>query len=92
MTDDRPHSPLLVVFLIVYLATSGTWFLAQSALAASTREKRIQTEALGLSAEEVEQMITVPMEQDLLAGVAWLQRRMPHVQGREERVNEEPPS
>jgi Cu/Ag efflux pump CusA len=32
----------------------------------------IQTEALGLSAEEVEQMITVPMEQDLIAGVAWL--------------------
>ena len=32
----------------------------------------IQTEALGLSAEEVEQMIAVPMEQDLLAGVAWL--------------------
>lgn len=32
----------------------------------------IQTEALGLSAAEVEQMITVPMEQDLLAGVAWL--------------------
>ncbi|HEU0294665.1 MAG TPA: efflux RND transporter permease subunit [Anaerolineales bacterium] len=32
----------------------------------------IQTEALGLSAEEVEQMITVPVEQDLLAGVAWL--------------------
>jgi CzcA family heavy metal efflux pump len=31
----------------------------------------IQTEALGLSAEEVEQMITVPMEQDLMAGVAW---------------------
>src|SRR5215510_2409877 len=32
----------------------------------------IQTEALGLSAKEVESMITVPMEQDLLAGVAWL--------------------
>src|SRR5262245_8930666 len=32
----------------------------------------IQTEALGLSAEEVEQMITVPMEQDLLNGVPWL--------------------
>ncbi|HJV12934.1 MAG TPA: efflux RND transporter permease subunit, partial [Propionibacteriaceae bacterium] len=29
----------------------------------------IQTEALGLSAEEVEQLITVPMEQDLLNGV-----------------------
>lgn len=32
----------------------------------------IQTEALGLSAKEVEQLITIPMEQDLLAGVAWL--------------------
>jgi CzcA family heavy metal efflux pump len=32
----------------------------------------IQTESLGLSAEEVEQMVTVPMEQDLLAGVAFL--------------------
>ena len=32
----------------------------------------IQTEALGLSAKEVEQLITVPMEQDLLNGVAWL--------------------
>ncbi|MEZ4862296.1 MAG: efflux RND transporter permease subunit [Caldilineaceae bacterium] len=32
----------------------------------------VQTEALGLSAEEVEQMITVPMEQDLLNGVPWL--------------------
>ena len=32
----------------------------------------IQTEALGLSAKEMEQMITVPMEQDLLAGAAAL--------------------
>jgi Cu/Ag efflux pump CusA len=31
----------------------------------------IQTEALGLSASEVEQLITVPIEQDLLAGVAF---------------------
>jgi CzcA family heavy metal efflux pump len=33
---------------------------------------QIQTEALGLSAAEVEQFITVPMEQDLLNGVPWL--------------------
>jgi Cu/Ag efflux pump CusA len=33
---------------------------------------QIQTEALGLSAAEVEQLVTVPMEQDLLNGVPWL--------------------
>jgi CzcA family heavy metal efflux pump len=33
----------------------------------------IQTEALGLSAEEVEGLITVPLEADLLNGVAWVQ-------------------
>lgn len=32
----------------------------------------VQTEALGLSAVEVEQLITVPLEADLLNGVAWL--------------------
>jgi Cu/Ag efflux pump CusA len=32
----------------------------------------IQTEALGLSAAEVEQLVTVPLEQDLLNGIAWL--------------------
>lgn len=33
---------------------------------------QIQIESLGLSAEEVEQLITVPMEADLLAGTAWV--------------------
>lgn len=33
----------------------------------------LQTEALGLSAYEVEQLITVPLEQDLLNGIAWLE-------------------
>jgi len=32
----------------------------------------VQTEALGLSAAEVEQLITVPLEADLLNGVAWV--------------------
>jgi CzcA family heavy metal efflux pump len=34
----------------------------------------IQTEALGLSAAEVEALLTVPMEADLLNGVAWLEQ------------------
>jgi len=32
----------------------------------------VQAEALGLSAQEVEQLITVPIEQDLLNGVPWV--------------------
>jgi Cu/Ag efflux pump CusA len=32
----------------------------------------VQTEALGLSSQEVEQLITVPLEADLLNGVAWV--------------------
>ncbi|MEN3356235.1 MAG: hypothetical protein V7637_217, partial [Mycobacteriales bacterium] len=35
---------------------------------------QIQTEALGLSAAEVEQLITVPLEQDLLNGIPWLDK------------------
>jgi len=34
----------------------------------------VQTEALGLSAAEVESLITVPTEADLLNGVAWLSK------------------
>jgi Cu/Ag efflux pump CusA len=34
---------------------------------------QVQTEALGLSATEVEEFITVPLEQDLLNGVAFLE-------------------
>ncbi len=34
---------------------------------------QVQTEALGLSAAEVEQLITVPIEADLLAGTAWVE-------------------
>jgi Cu/Ag efflux pump CusA len=33
----------------------------------------IQTEALGLAADEVQDLITVPMEHDLLSGVPWVE-------------------
>ena len=33
---------------------------------------QVQTEALGLSAEEVEGLITIPLEADLLNGVSWV--------------------
>ena len=33
---------------------------------------QVQTEALGLSAAEVESLVTVPLEQDLLNGVPWV--------------------
>ncbi|MDH5422307.1 MAG: efflux RND transporter permease subunit, partial [Acidimicrobiia bacterium] len=36
-------------------------------------EVEVQTEALGLSASEVERLITTPLEQDLLSGVAFLE-------------------
>jgi CzcA family heavy metal efflux pump len=66
----------LVVILAAVLLIFGVTQFSQMPLDVlpelSPPYVEIQTEALGLSAEEVEQMITVPMEQDLLAGVAWL--------------------
>ncbi len=35
---------------------------------------QVRTEALGLSATEVESLVTVPLEQDLLNGVPWVDR------------------
>jgi Cu/Ag efflux pump CusA len=42
----------------------------------------VQTEALGLSADEVEAMITVPLEADMLNGVSWVEEiRSESIQG-----------
>ncbi len=73
-TSLRYH--FLVITLAVVLVIVGVNQLGSMPVDAlpefSPPFVEIQTEALGLSAQEVEQMITVPMEQDLLAGVAWL--------------------
>jgi Cu/Ag efflux pump CusA len=65
-----------VVAVAVVIMVFGVWTLRRAEVdvlpefAPVTVD--VQTEALGLSAEEVEQLITVPLEQDLLDGVAWL--------------------
>ncbi len=66
----------LVVILAVVAMLAGAAQLRQMPVDVlpefSLPYVEVRTEALGLSAEEVEQLITTPMEQDLLAGVPWL--------------------
>jgi CzcA family heavy metal efflux pump len=68
--------PKVVAVAAVIMILAGLWQF-RSARIDSLPEftpptVQVQTEALGLSAPEVEQLITVPLEQDLLAGVPWL--------------------
>ncbi|MDQ3226949.1 MAG: efflux RND transporter permease subunit, partial [Chloroflexota bacterium] len=67
---------LLVVALVVGVMVAGVAQLRQMPVDVlpefTPPTVEVQTEALGLSAAEVEQLITVPIEQDLLNGVAWL--------------------
>ncbi len=62
-------SAALIVFGLIQLGSVQRDLLPEF----SPPTVEVQTEALGLSAEEVEQLITVPLEQDLLVGVAFLQ-------------------
>ena len=66
----------LIITIAVVIIAFGVTQLAKMPVDAlpefSPPYVEVQTEALGLSAKEMEQMITMPMEQDLLAGVAWL--------------------
>jgi CzcA family heavy metal efflux pump len=66
---------------LVIIIAAGTMFFGITQLANTPVDilpeftpttVEVQAEALGLSAEEVEQLITVPLEQDLLNGVAFL--------------------
>ena len=66
----------LVAALAAFLLFAGGWQLRGVPLDVvpefSPLTLRVETEALGLSAAEVESLITVPMEADLLNGVPWL--------------------
>ncbi|MDI1462481.1 efflux RND transporter permease subunit [Catellatospora sp. KI3] len=64
-----PVAALLMFFGATSLTRSASDVLPEF----SPTTVEIQTEALGLSAPEVEQFITVPLEQDLLNGVPWLE-------------------
>ena len=67
---------ILVLALAAGLVTFGVVNVPRMAVDSmpefAPAQVEIQTEALGLSAVEVEQLITSPMEADLLNGVAWL--------------------
>jgi Cu/Ag efflux pump CusA len=67
---------LVVVAIAVAIMAAGARQISEMAVDIlpefTPTTVEIQTEALGLSAPEVEQLITVPMEQDLLNGVPWL--------------------
>lgn len=66
----------VVVAVAAVLLAGGLWQMRQMPLDAvpefSPVTLQVRTEALGLSAAEVESLITVPLEADLLIGVPWL--------------------
>jgi Cu/Ag efflux pump CusA len=70
------RSRWIVIVIAGALLALGAWQLPQARVESlpefGPTVVQVRTEALGLSAVEVEQMITVPMEQDLLNGVAYL--------------------
>lgn len=67
----------LVIILAAVLLVVGTMSLRERSLDLlpefSPPIVEVQTEALGLSAEEVEALITVPLEADLLNGISWIE-------------------
>jgi Cu/Ag efflux pump CusA len=67
---------VLLLGVAVLVAAQGVLQLRDARVAVLPEfmppQVQIQTEALGLSAAEVEQLITIPIEHDLLNGVAWL--------------------
>ena len=70
------RAPRLMLALAVVAIVAGTMQFRDTSVDVLPEFEpptvQVQTEALGLSAAEVEQFITVPLEQDLLNGVAFL--------------------
>src|SRR6266513_2530462 len=67
---------IVVVAIAAVLVAAGLWQIRHAPLDVvpefSPETLQVRTEALGLSAAEVESLITVPLEADLLVGVPWL--------------------
>jgi Cu/Ag efflux pump CusA len=76
IVESSLQNRLIVIVIAVAVMAFGIAQLRQAPVAVlpefSPPLVEVQTEALGLSAEEVEALLTVPMEADLLNGVAWL--------------------
>src|SRR5947208_9872118 len=66
----------VVLAIAAVVLAGGLWQMHQMPLDVvpefSPITLQVRTEALGLSAVEVEALITVPMEADLLIGTPWL--------------------
>lgn len=71
-------SRVLVAVVALVVAVFGVAQLAATPLEAVPEfapvTVEVQSEALGLSAQEVEDLVTVPLESNLLSGVAWVDR------------------
>jgi Cu/Ag efflux pump CusA len=69
--------PLLILGIAAVLMVAGATQLQSTRVDVlpefAPTYVEVQTEALGLSAEEVEELVTVPLEADLLHGVAFLE-------------------
>lgn len=68
--------PRIVLAVAAALLVAGVWQLREAPVDVlpdfTPPTVEVQTEALGLSAVEVEQLVTTPIEQDFLNGVAFL--------------------
>lgn len=72
------RSRVLIVIFAVVVAAFASYQVSRTPVEAVPEfapvSVEVQSEALGLSAQEVEDLVTVPLESNLLSGVAWVDR------------------